>query len=235
MPGVSSGKSRRPEFGWVREEVPECGGPRKDGGAFRRSGGALDETYGTDVSPKGMAAEEERGLWRRCKEGDEEAREALILQYRPLVFWFVRQFQVSRSSFPDLVQEGMMALIEAVDRFDPEKGNRFSTYAYYRVRGHMVNFLQRRESRAPLPVDDMEPLMDLEGDHMPPDWMLVLRDGMASLSARESAVLDELVVQGTRAKEYAEELRVDVSYVYRIQRRALAKLRLWMGLEGSTP
>ncbi len=194
----------------------------------------MEETYGAEVSPKGMAPEEERLLWQRCKTGEEDAREALILQYRPLVFWFVRQFQVSRASFPDLVQEGMMALIESVDRFDPDKGNRFSTYAYYRIRGHMVNFLQRRESRAPLPVEDMEPLLEQEGHSMSPDWMLALRDGMASLSDRESAVLDELVVQGTRAKEYAEELQVDVSYVYRIQRRALAKLRLWMGLEGST-
>ena len=186
------------------------------------------------LSPQDSEGEGDRLLWRRCKTGDEGARESLILKYRPLVFWFVRQFQVSRSSFPDLVQEGMMALVEAVDRFDPEKGTRFSTYAYYRVRGHMVNFLQRRESRAPLPVEDVEPFMERGDGAMSPDWALALRDGMASLSDREIAVIDELVVQGTRAKDYAQELRVDVSYVYRVQRRALAKLRLWMGLEGST-
>lgn len=178
--------------------------------------------------------EEELLLWQRCKAGDENAREVLILQYRPLVFWFVRRFQVGRSSFPDLVQEGMMALIEAVDRFDPTKGNRFSTYAYYRIRGHMVNFLQRREARAPVPVEDLELLQDPVEEDPAMDWALTLQDGLASLSCRENAVLDELVVQGKRAKEYAEELRVDVSYVYRVQRRALAKLRLWMGLDGST-
>ena len=193
-----------------------------------------EEAQGAMLSPQDSEGEGDRLLWRRCKTGDEGARESLILKYRPLVFWFVRQFQVSRSSFPDLVQEGMMALVEAVDRFDPEKGTRFSTYAYYRVRGHMVNFLQRRESRAPLPVEDVEPFMEQGDGAMSPDWALALRDGMASLSDREIAVIDELVVQGTRAKDYAQELRVDVSYVYRVQRRALAKLRLWMGLEGST-
>ena len=59
------------------------------------------------------ALEEE--LWRRMSnEGDEDARDELIVSYRPLVFWLAKKFTVRPSSYQDLVQEGMMALIRAV-------------------------------------------------------------------------------------------------------------------------
>ena len=98
--------------------------------------------------------EEERALWREAAAGDEGAREALILAYRPMVFWLAKKFRVPYSSYPDLVQEGMVGLISAVDHFDVARNNRFITYAYYRVKGRMANFLQRSEARAPLPVED---------------------------------------------------------------------------------
>ena len=55
-------------------------------------------------------------LWHRMvHEGDDQAREDLVIAYRPLVFWLAKRFQVRPSSWQDLIQEGMVALIEAVD------------------------------------------------------------------------------------------------------------------------
>ena len=48
----------------------------------------------------------------------------------------------------------MLALINAVDSFDVERNIRFSTFAYYKIRGRMINFLQRVEAKAPIPVDE---------------------------------------------------------------------------------
>ena len=93
-------------------------------------------------------------LWRDCAAGNEEAREELILANRPMVYWLAKKLKVPYSTYQDLIQEGMLALINAVDSFDVERNIRFSTFAYYKIRGRMINFLQRVEAKAPLPVDE---------------------------------------------------------------------------------
>lgn len=178
--------------------------------------------------------EREAVLWGLLAEGDERAREELILDYRSLVFWLARKLQVSPSRFPDLVQEGTLALITAVDHFDRKRNIKFITYAYYRIRGAMVNFLQRVEAKAPLPVEEMD---IVAGDPFEPeaeDWRLSLQEGLERLSSRESEIIEALLVQGRRAKEVANEKGIDVSQIYRIQRRGLAKLKAWFGVGEST-
>lgn len=178
--------------------------------------------------------EREAVLWDLLAEGDERAREELILGYRSLVFWLARKLQVSPSRFPDLVQEGTLALITAVDHFDRKRNTKFITYAYYRIRGAMVNFLQRVEAKAPLPVEEMD---IVAGDPFEPeaeDWRLSLQEGLERLSSRESEIIEALLVQGRRAKEIANEKGIDVSQIYRIQRKGLAKLRAWFGVGEST-
>jgi len=177
---------------------------------------------------------EEDALWRMCLEGDEDAREKLVLSYRPLVFWIARKFRVTPQRYQDLVQEGMLALIKAVDRFDPSRNIRFVTYGFYRVKGQMTNFLQRVEARAPIPVDDSETVTvdPFEVDSL--DWRICLMDGIECLSEREGDIVRALVLEGLRAREYAESIGMDVSSVYRIQRQAMTKLRLWLGMADAT-
>jgi RNA polymerase sporulation-specific sigma factor len=178
--------------------------------------------------------EHEKMLWKRWLEGDEQAREELILGYRALVFWLARKLQAGPSRYPDLVQEGTLALIKSVDHFDPTRNNKFITYAYYRVRGAMVNFLQRVEAKAPVPVEEMEDLAMEPFEPESEDWRLTLMEGLEHLTARESEVIGALVLEGRRARDLASEKGIDVSQVYRIQRRALAKLKAWLGAEEST-
>ncbi len=181
-----------------------------------------------------MDPERESALWLLREEGDDQAREELILGYRSLVFWLARKLQVAPSRYQDLVQEGTIALINAVDHFDPKRNIKFITYAYYRIRGAMVNFLQRVEAKAPLPVEEMDELVAEPFDPEAEDWRLALMEGMDHLSARESEIIEALLVQGRRARELADEKGIDVSQIYRIQRRGLAKLRAWFGVGEST-
>jgi len=176
----------------------------------------------------------ESALWSLREEGDDQAREELILGYRSLVFWLARKLQVAPSRYQDLVQEGTIALINAVDHFDSKRNIKFITYAYYRIRGAMVNFLQRVEAKAPLPVEEMDELATEPFDPEAEDWRLALVEGMEHLSARESEIIEALLVQGRRARELADEKGIDVSQIYRIQRRGLAKLRAWFGVGEST-
>ena len=142
-----------------------------------------------------------------------------------------KKFTVSNSIFPDLIQEGMIALIRAVDKFDPARKSRFTTYSFYRIKGQMVNFIQRKESRAPCPVD--ESLMDLRDPFSPDkiDDLISISQGLKVLPEREAEVISSMVIQGREAKEIAFNKGMDLSHVYRLKRKGIFRLRNWLGLE----
>jgi RNA polymerase sporulation-specific sigma factor len=172
---------------------------------------------------------EERLLWDRISEGDDDSRERIILAYRPMVFWLAKKFRVPYNAYPDLIQEGMIGLIAAVDNFETARNNRFITYAYYKVRGRMANFLQRSEARAPLPVEEeyLERKDSFDSDLDRMEWSLAIKDGLGSLPRRERDVLRSLIIEGRRAVDVASEQGVGISHIYRLQRKALSNLKNW--------
>lgn len=102
-----------------------------------------------------LSREEEEELWKQYKEQDLlEARQSLIEHYQPLVFREAMKYGLQEAVTLDLIQEGTVGLMEAVERFDPSQGVAFSLYALHRVRGRMLNFLKRNGSEVLL--DDGE-------------------------------------------------------------------------------
>lgn len=190
-----------------------------------------DENGGTSLDPN-----VEKALWERLDAGDEAARERLILAYRPMVFWLAKKFRVPYNAYPDLIQEGMIGLIGAVDNFETARNNRFITYAYYKVRGRMANFLQRSESRAPLPVEDeyLERPDSFEDDLDRMEWHLAIKEGMETLPRKEMEVVHSLMIDGRKAADVAIEQGVGVSHIYRLQRRGLSRLKGWFSKENAT-
>lgn len=174
-----------------------------------------------------LSPEREKELWASCRT-DDCAREELIVSYRPLVFWLAQKFHVSPSIYPDLVQEGMVALIKAVDKFEPERQLKFTTYAFYRIKGQMVNYLQRSEAKAPLPVDDEEMCISDDFSCDSYDLFLTLSQEIEKLPNREAEVVSEMFFKGHEAKEVAKDQGIDVSHVYRLKRSALARLKSWI-------
>jgi RNA polymerase primary sigma factor len=73
-------------------------------------------------------------LSRRAKAGDRKARRRLIEKNLRLVVSAAKRYRGMGLPFEDLVQEGNLGLIKAVERFDPEMGNRFLTYAIWWIR-----------------------------------------------------------------------------------------------------
>lgn len=177
-----------------------------------------------------LSPERERTLWGLCRSGDAEAREELIVAYRPLVFWIAKRIHAHPSLRQDLVQEGMLAMIGAVDRFDPDRDLKFSTYAYHRIRGQMINMLERSERRAPLPVPDE--WLEVDPEPRDEEWLDVA-ESIGRLQGREAEVVSALFFEGKDPRDVADEQRLDVSHVYRLRRSAVARIRGWLGLDPS--
>lgn len=104
-----------------------------------------------------LSSREEIELTRRMKEGDKEARRRLIQANLRLVVSIARRYQNRGLSFQDLIQEGSLGLIRAVEKFDPERGFKFSTYATWWIRQGVTRALadKGRTIRVPVHVNEV--------------------------------------------------------------------------------
>jgi len=101
-----------------------------------------------------LTPEEERDLARRFLAGDDSARRKLIVSNLRLVLSIARSYSGRGVSLLDIVEEGNLGLIRAVEKFNPERGYRFSTYASYWIKQAMARAVanQGRTIRIPFHV-----------------------------------------------------------------------------------
>jgi len=78
----------------------------------------------------------------RAKAGDARAREELVQENMALVHYVLKRFRDRSAEYEDLFQYGCIGLVKAIDRFDPEYGVRFSTYAVPLIMGEVRRYLR---------------------------------------------------------------------------------------------
>jgi RNA polymerase sigma factor (sigma-70 family) len=99
-----------------------------------------------------LSPEEERAVARGARSGDPAARRQLILGNLRLVVVIARRYRSRGLPFLDLIGEGNLGLITAADRFDPERGFRFSTYAAWWIRQAILRGIAEQTAAVRLPV-----------------------------------------------------------------------------------
>lgn len=180
-----------------------------------------------------LSREEEARLWKQYKEEDRlEARQLLIEQYQPLVFREAMKYGLQETVTLDLIQEGTVGLMEAVERYEPAHGVAFSLYAVHRIRGRMVNFLQ--ENRKEILLDEGEEETVFLSKEAPDtafeqadrkEMQAAISDAMDRLPDREQDVIRSVYLKEKTALETAAAMDVSTAYVYRLEKRGIRRLR----------
>ena len=185
-----------------------------------------------------LGAAEERAHWERFRrDADARSRVRLIEAYQPLVFKVVMQVRPPDGLLMDMIQEGTLGLIEAVERFDHERGIRFSTFATYRIRGCVLNALRRLRPReysldtewqsdatlaASLPDPDGEAaLLSIEDEAL----FVQVRGAIDRLPARQRAILRATYLEARQPRSVAVDLHISLSHFYRLHKEAVERLR----------
>ena len=109
--------------------------------------------YFNDISKIPLLTwEEEREIARKIKKWDEEAKKVLIESNLRLVISIAKKYFGSRLSFSDLIQEWNIWLIKAIEKFDPNKEFKFSTYATWRIKQSITKAIADMTKNVRIPV-----------------------------------------------------------------------------------
>lgn len=100
-----------------------------------------------------LTHDEEIALGRRIREGDQAAREHMIKANLRLVISIANKFTNFQVPLLDLIQEGNLGLIKAVEKYDPEKGFRFSTYAVWWIKQSIMHLTKNYNRTVRVPTN----------------------------------------------------------------------------------
>jgi len=203
-----------------------------------------------NILPPPLEEEEETKLLLKCKDGDLEARNTLIVHNLRLVVFIAKKFESTRINIEDLISIGSMGLIKGVQTFKMEKNIKLATYASRCIENEILMYLRKtQKSRNEYSLDEVLSvdnegnemiLSDVLGsDELPTLSKLVLEEdidnlyyALNKLNEREKEIMimrfglfdHEVMTQ----KEVADALGISQSYISRLEKRIIDKMRQYI-------
>lgn len=202
---------------------------------------------GSGSFPRALKSDEERECLRRYAEGDENARNTLIIHNLRLVAHIVKKYYTPNGDQDDLISIGTIGLIKGISTFKPDKGVRLATYASRCIENEILMYFRaQHKSQGDVSLSDT---LNSEDDSGSLSFMDVLKvdDNMLEelslkdaghsvraavercLEGRERMVITlRYGLNGTpplTQREIAQQCGISRSYISRIEKKALEKLR----------
>jgi len=109
-----------------------------------------------------LTRKEEIILGKKIKRGNKSAKNKLFFANVRLVVMIAKKFMRPRINMLDLIQEGNIGLLKAIDKYDYKKNYKFSTYAFWWIRHYMQLFLYKNHRDIPIPIQKEEELRKIE-------------------------------------------------------------------------
>ena len=203
---------------------------------------------GSDTLPPPLPREEETEVIARLEQGDPQARQTLIERNLRLVVYIARRFENTGINIEDLISIGTIGLIKAVTTFDSDKGSRLVTYAARCVENELLMYFRSKKKTA-RETSYYDPIgTDKEGNeiHLLDIMESSERDAFSRVCLKEDsrklyALLRKILTERERTvlvmryglyngreytqREVAAKLGISRSYISRIEKNALLKLR----------
>ena len=201
---------------------------------------------GSDTLPPPLGREEEQELLRRL-ESEPAVRQILIERNLRLVVYIARRFENTGINIEDLISIGTIGLIKSINTFRPEKNIKLATYSSRCIENEILMYLRKNASQRS-EVSFEEPLnTDWDGKELLLSDVLgtesdvvmrpieedvdrkLLHDAVARLSPREREIVRmRFGLHGYKEltqKEVADKMGISQSYISRLEKRIIARLR----------
>lgn len=197
--------------------------------------------------PPPLKKSQEEEIFRRIENGDESAREPLIVHNLRLVVYIAKKFENSNTGIEDLVSIGTIGLIKAVNTFIPSKNIKLATYASRCIENEILMYLRKScNTRTDISID--EPLnVDWDGNELllsdilgsDPDLVNkdieendekdILLKSISKLNERERMIMEMRFGIGDKEeytqKEVADMLGISQSYISRLEKKIIERLK----------
>ncbi len=214
---------------------------------FNLCAGRVFYVGSSEALPPPLSSDEEVSLLLRLEKGESSARSVLIERNLRLVVYIARKFDNSGVGIEDLVSIGTIGLIKAVNTFDPRKKIKLATYASRCIENEILMHL-RRNNKTRTEVSFDEPLnIDWDGNELLLSDVLgtendviyksveeevdkkLLHAALKKLTPREKKIMEFRFglrgrVEKTQ-KEVADLLGISQSYISRLEKRIIKRLR----------
>ena len=179
---------------------------------------------------------EERALWELVAQGDLQAHKKLMTAYQPLVFKIAISFQLPEGDTMELIQEGMVGLLEAAENYDYTRGVAFSVFASFRIKGSMVDYLKKSNSGALYLEGDLgsgltlgETLTSAQASPTELAERQLLHEkvtqALGRLPEKEQQVITGMYLEDKTAQSVADAIDISLGHVYRLQKKGVRRIR----------